>query len=81
MSKVISDYAQVEIPTKLKKSSECTTAVARILNLIIKIRILLSGAVGPSRHGQTPSSTGWSTYQLLVALHELCVLPTQSHFL
>ena len=58
MSKLISDCAQVEISKKLETSSECTTAVVGILNLIIKIRILLRGAIRPSRHGQTPSSTG-----------------------
>ena len=58
MSKKISDYAQVEISNKLKTSSECTTAVVGILNLIIKIRILLSAVIGPSKHGPPPSSTG-----------------------
>ena len=57
MSKLISDYAQVEILTKLKTSSECTTAVVGILNLTIKIRTLLSGTIGQSRHGPTTSST------------------------
>ena len=42
MIKLISDYAQVEISNKLKISSECTTAVVGIQNLIIKIRILLN---------------------------------------
>ena len=57
MSKLISDYAPVEFPMKLKTSAECTTAVVGILSLI-KIRILLSGTIGPSRHGPTPFSTG-----------------------
>ena len=58
MIKLISDYAQVEISNKLKISSECTTAVVGIQNLIIKIRILLNDAIGPSKHGLTPYSTG-----------------------
>ena len=53
MSKLISDYAQVEISNKLKTFSEYATAVV----FTIKIRILLSGAIGPSRCGPTPSST------------------------
>ena len=58
MSKLISDMLKLKFPTRLKISSECTTAVVGILNLITKIRILLSGATGPSKHGLTPSSTG-----------------------
>ena len=58
MNKLISDYAQVEISNKVKISSECITAVVGILNLIIKIRILLICAIGPSRHGPTKSSIG-----------------------
>ena len=49
---------KLKFPTKLKTSSECTTAVVGFLNLIIKIKILLSGTIGPSKHGPTPSSTG-----------------------
>ena len=80
MSKLITDYAQVEISNKAT-SSECTTEVAGILNLTIKIRTLLSGAIGLSRHGQHRLQQDWRTCQLLVAPHELCVLPTQSHFM
>ena len=58
MSKLISDYAQVEISNKVKISSEYTTAVVGILNLIIRIRILQNVITGPSKHGLTPSSTG-----------------------
>ena len=57
MSKLISDYAQVEITNKVK-FSECITVVVGILNPIIRIRILLNGVVGPLRLGPTPSSTG-----------------------
>ena len=54
MSKLISDYAQVEISKKVKD----------ILQMYWhsepnhKIRILLNGIIGQSRHGLTPSSTG-----------------------
>ena len=41
---------KLKFPTRLTTSSECTTAVVGILNLIIKIRIVLSGTIGPSRH-------------------------------
>ena len=58
LSKLISDYAQVKIFNNVKTSSECTTAVVGILNLTVKIRTLLSGAIGPSKHQPTPSLTG-----------------------
>ena len=66
---------KLKFATKLKTFSECTTAVVGILNLIIKIRFLLNGIIGPSRNGPTPSSEDWSTCQLLLALHEyMCYL-------
>ena len=58
MCKLISDYAQVEISNKVKDILRYTTAVVAILNLIIRIRILQYGTIGPSWHGPTPSSTG-----------------------
>ena len=59
MSKLIIDYTQVEISNKVKDILRIyQRAVVGILNLIITIRILLSGAIGPSRHGPTPSSIG-----------------------
>ena len=57
MSKLISDYAQVEISSKVKDILIVYHAVVGILNLIIKIRILVTGVIGSSRHGPTPSST------------------------
>ena len=57
MKKLISDYAQVEISNKVKKISECTTAVVGILNLTTNIRILQNGITEPSKHGLTPYST------------------------
>ena len=68
MSKLISDYAQVKIPNKVKTSSDCSTAVVGILNPTIRIRTLLNGTTGPVRLGQTPS------------LIELVPLPTVGCF-
>ena len=51
MSKLSLIMLKLKFPTKLKTSSECTTAVVGILNLIIIIKILLSGTIGPSRQG------------------------------
>ena len=58
MSKLISDYAQVEISNKVKDILRCTTAVVGILNLITRITILQNGIIQPSKHRLTPSSTG-----------------------
>ena len=57
MSKLISDYAEVEISNKARILSECTTAVVGFLNFITRIRTLQNGIVEPSKHGLTPSST------------------------
>ena len=58
MSKLISDYAQVEISMRLKISSECMTAVVGILSLLIKTRILQNDIIGPSKHGPMLYLTG-----------------------
>ena len=82
MSKLISDYAQVEISNSVKD--------------ILRMYHSSSWHSEPYRHNQNPSEwhyrtiKAWtntilnrhrSTYQLLVTLCELCVLPTQSHFI
>ena len=58
MSKLVSDYAQVEIPTRLRIFSGCITVVAGTLNLTIKTRIHENGIIEPSKYGPTPSLTG-----------------------
>ena len=58
MSKLISEYAQVEISNKVKDILRSTTAVVGILNLITRIKILQNGIMEPSKYGLTPSSTG-----------------------
>ena len=48
MSKLIKDYAQVEISNKVIKTfSEYITVVVSILNPIIRIETLLNGIIGP----------------------------------
>ena len=58
MSKLISDYAQLEISNKVKDILRMYHSSSWHSELAIKTRILLSGNIGPSRHGPTPSSTG-----------------------
>ena len=58
MSNLISDYAQVEISNKVKDILTMYHSSSWHSEPYQQIRILLSGAIGPSRHGPTPSSTG-----------------------
>ena len=58
MTKLISDYAQLEISNKVKDILRMYHSSSWHSELAIKTRILLSGNIGPSRHGPTPSSTG-----------------------
>ena len=52
MNKLISEYTQVQIQTKSKISSKCTTAVVGTLNPTIRTRTLLNGGIGPQRLDQ-----------------------------
>ena len=72
MSKLLSDYAQVEISNKVNNI----------------LRMYHSSRWHSEPYHQNQNHSEWnyrtikaSTRQLLVAPHELCVLPTQSHFL
>ena len=55
MTKLISDYAKVEISTKLRTSLGCIIAPAGAQNPTTKTRIQLRGDTAPSKVGPTPS--------------------------
>ena len=58
MSKLISDYAQVEISNKVKDILRMYHSSSWHSEPIIRIKTLLNGVIGPLRLGPTPSSTG-----------------------
>ena len=55
MTKLISDYAKVEILTKLRTSLGCIIAPVGTQSPTTKTRILLRGDTAPSKVGPTPS--------------------------
>ena len=73
-------YSQVEISNKVKDILRSITAVVSILNPTIRMRTTLNGDTGPLKFGPIPSLTDL-VHLPMVALHELCLLPTQSHLL
>ena len=58
MTKLISDHAQVEISNKVKDILRMYQSSSWHSEPYHKIRILLKGTIGLSKHGLTPFSTG-----------------------
>ena len=78
MSKLISDYVQVEIFNKVKDIFRMYHKTCWHSEPYHQNQILLNRIIGPLKHGLHHPQQDWCTCQLLAALHELCVVLTQS---
>ena len=80
MTELISDYAQVEISNKIKDILRRNHSSSWHSKPYHQNQIPLNSNTIPLKLGPTPFLIKLVTCELLVALHVLCVLPTESHF-